>query len=72
MPDSAAPGRARRYGNTEASANAYEALWTNADGIADAWAAAWGRIAKRFAGRPEVGLALCFGFPNIYLSGFPT
>lgn len=41
------------------SSQAYQALWDNWEGIADAWAAMWAKVAKRFAKRPEIlGLEL--------------
>merc|ERR1711959_836666 len=44
---------------TKAAANSYEALYTNVDGMGDAWAAMWAYVARRFRGRPEVlGLEL--------------
>lgn len=42
------------YFAAEAVGSAYEALYTNQDGIADAWAKAWGLITKYFAGRTEI------------------
>eukprot|EP00413_Alexandrium_margalefii_P045109 CAMPEP_0204603200 /NCGR_PEP_ID=MMETSP0661-20131031/57124_1 /ASSEMBLY_ACC=CAM_ASM_000606 /TAXON_ID=109239 /ORGANISM="Alexandrium margalefi, Strain AMGDE01CS-322" /LENGTH=540 /DNA_ID=CAMNT_0051614245 /DNA_START=6 /DNA_END=1628 /DNA_ORIENTATION=+ len=36
------------------AAQAYQALWDNWNGIGDAFAAVWAKIATRFKGRPEV------------------
>ena len=40
--------------STWQAANAYQALWSNTDGILDAWAAMWAKVALRFKGRTEV------------------
>eukprot|EP00931_Biecheleriopsis_adriatica_P023946 TRINITY_DN15012_c0_g1_i2.p1 TRINITY_DN15012_c0_g1~~TRINITY_DN15012_c0_g1_i2.p1 ORF type:complete len:685 (+),score=124.34 TRINITY_DN15012_c0_g1_i2:75-2129(+) len=41
------------------SSQAYQALWDNWEGIGDAWAAMWARVARKFKGRPEIlGLEL--------------
>jgi len=39
---------------TMAAADAYQALYTNVDGMLDAWAAAWTHVASRFNGHPGV------------------
>eukprot|EP00966_Prymnesium_polylepis_P268898 6212248-Prymnesium_polylepis.1 len=39
---------------TKEASNAYQALYSNVGGVADAWAAMWGEVASRFARRPEV------------------
>lgn len=39
---------------TVASANAYQAFYSNVDGTLDKWAAMWAHVADRFKGRPEV------------------
>eukprot|EP00937_MAST-01D_sp_MAST-1D-sp2_P005638 g5638.t1 len=40
--------------STFESAQAYQALWDNWNGTADAFAAMWAHVARRFRGRPEV------------------
>ena len=42
------------YQGAEATASAYEALWTNVDGLADSWAAMWAHVAARFKGDGRV------------------
>jgi endoglycosylceramidase len=44
---------------TEAAAVAYQGLYSNWDGVGDAWAAAWAHVAARFRGQPHIlGLEL--------------
>jgi len=44
---------------TKEASNAYQALWSNVDGVADAWAAMWAKVASRFGRKPSVlGLEL--------------
>jgi len=40
--------------STYETSQGYQALWSNWNGTADAFAAMWGHVAKRFSGRPEV------------------
>jgi len=40
--------------STFETAQAYDGLWSNWNGTADAFAAMWRHVAQRFAGRPEV------------------
>ena len=48
------------YGQwTRDAAGAYQAIYSNWDGLGEAFAAAWGKVAARFAHRPEIlGLEL--------------
>ena len=48
------------YGQwTREASQAYQAVYANWDGLGDAFAAAWAKVAQRFAHRPEVlGLEL--------------
>lgn len=38
----------------EEAAQAYQALWSNVDGIGDAFAAMWAKVSARFSHRPEI------------------
>merc|ERR1712023_341452 len=40
--------------STEEAAQAYQALWDDWNGIGDAWAKMWAKVAARFRGRPEI------------------
>jgi endoglycosylceramidase len=42
------------YQGAKEPAAAYEALYTNVDGIGDAWAAMWGRVARQFRGQSQI------------------
>jgi endoglycosylceramidase len=42
------------YYQAKAQANAWEALYTNVDGMAEQWGAMWAHVASRFKGRTEV------------------
>ena len=57
-PDCAKHGWPDYYAAAE-TGQAFAALWTNRDGLLDAWAGMWAKVAERFKGNPAVlGLEL--------------